>query len=147
MREIERLKNLKDPDTKIRSRTQEKASTIEQEDQRAVSPDPGGSSGGSVRDTPKPSQGDSLEACLNRIPSDVSAGQRILAEQTCRRDAINQGSNVGLQTVDEKVEDMIDDCVREKVTLNATRRQIEKANLACIDEILLPSSDFEMNPQ
>lgn len=32
-------------------------------------------------------QGDSLEACLNRIPSDASAGQRMLAERSCHRDA------------------------------------------------------------
>lgn len=35
-------------------------------------------------------QGDSLEACLSRIPSDASAGQRMLAERTCRRDAMNR---------------------------------------------------------
>ncbi|MCS6897915.1 MAG: hypothetical protein NZM29_08075 [Nitrospira sp.] len=30
--------------------------------------------------------GDSLEACLARIPSDATEGQRMLAEQTCERD-------------------------------------------------------------
>lgn len=29
---------------------------------------------------------DSLEACLGRIPQDASAGQRMVAEQSCRRD-------------------------------------------------------------
>lgn len=37
-------------------------------------------------------QGDSLEACLARIPSDASAGQRMIAEQTCHRDAENRAS-------------------------------------------------------
>lgn len=31
-------------------------------------------------------QGDSLEACLARIPEDATAGQRMLAEETCARD-------------------------------------------------------------
>ena len=31
-------------------------------------------------------QGDSLEACMARIPSDATAGQRLLAEESCRRD-------------------------------------------------------------
>ena len=35
-------------------------------------------------------QGDSLEACLSRIPSDASAGQRMVAEGTCHRDAANR---------------------------------------------------------
>jgi len=29
---------------------------------------------------------DSLQACLSRIPKDATAGQRMLAEQSCRRD-------------------------------------------------------------
>jgi hypothetical protein len=29
---------------------------------------------------------DSLKACLARIPKDATAGQRLIAEQTCRRD-------------------------------------------------------------
>lgn len=29
---------------------------------------------------------DSLDACLSRIPKDASSGQRMLAEQSCRRD-------------------------------------------------------------
>ena len=37
-------------------------------------------------------QGDSLEACLARIPSDASAGQRMVAEGTCQRDADNRAS-------------------------------------------------------
>ena len=32
-------------------------------------------------------QGDSLQACLSRIPKDASAGQRQLATMTCERDA------------------------------------------------------------
>lgn len=32
-------------------------------------------------------QGDSLEACMDRIPSDATSGQRMLAERTCQRDA------------------------------------------------------------
>ena len=35
-------------------------------------------------------QGDSLSACLSRIPSDASAGQRMVAEGTCQRDADNR---------------------------------------------------------
>lgn len=31
-------------------------------------------------------QGDSLEACLARIPIDATVGQRMLAEETCARD-------------------------------------------------------------
>ena len=37
-------------------------------------------------------QGDSLKACLSRIPSDASAGQRMVAERTCQRDAENRRS-------------------------------------------------------
>lgn len=32
-------------------------------------------------------QGDTLEACLARIPSDATAGQRMIATMTCERDA------------------------------------------------------------
>jgi hypothetical protein len=35
-------------------------------------------------------QGDSLEACMARIPKDASAGQRMLAEESCRRDQANR---------------------------------------------------------
>ena len=35
-------------------------------------------------------QGDTLEACLARIPSDATEGQRMLAEGSCHRDAKNQ---------------------------------------------------------
>ena len=35
-------------------------------------------------------QGDSLAACLARIPSDASAGQRMVATGTCERDAANR---------------------------------------------------------
>ncbi len=31
-------------------------------------------------------QGDSLEACMARIPSNATAGQRMLAEESCKRD-------------------------------------------------------------
>lgn len=31
-------------------------------------------------------QKDTLQACVGRIPSDASAGQRMLAEQSCQRD-------------------------------------------------------------
>lgn len=33
---------------------------------------------------------DSLNACTARIPNDASAGQRMLAEETCRRDQVNR---------------------------------------------------------
>ena len=33
-------------------------------------------------------QGDSLEACVARIPSDATAGQRLLAEESCKRDQL-----------------------------------------------------------
>ncbi len=33
-------------------------------------------------------QGDSLEACLARIPTDATVGQRMLAEETCARDQL-----------------------------------------------------------
>ncbi|MBA5867726.1 MAG: hypothetical protein GDA67_13625 [Nitrospira sp. CR1.3] len=35
-------------------------------------------------------QGDTLEACMARIPKDASAGQKMLAEQSCRRDQANR---------------------------------------------------------
>ena len=34
--------------------------------------------------------GDSLEACMARIPKDGSVGQRMLAEESCKRDQDNQ---------------------------------------------------------
>ena len=37
-------------------------------------------------------QGDTLDACMARIPSDASAGQRMFAEGTCQRDAANRTS-------------------------------------------------------
>ncbi|TFG66292.1 MAG: hypothetical protein E4H32_00080 [Nitrospirales bacterium] len=37
-------------------------------------------------------QGDSLASCLARIPGDASAGQRMIAERTCQRDADNRTS-------------------------------------------------------
>ena len=33
-------------------------------------------------------QGDSLEACMARIPKDATAGQRMLAEESCKRDQL-----------------------------------------------------------
>ena len=33
-------------------------------------------------------QGDSLEACMSRIPKDASQGQRMLAEESCKRDQL-----------------------------------------------------------
>ena len=59
---------------------------------------PAGSSSGTSAVTTGPSrvsqgtQGDTLEACLARIPSDASAGQRMIAERTCHRDAENRTS-------------------------------------------------------
>ncbi|WP_455370370.1 hypothetical protein [Petrachloros mirabilis] len=35
-------------------------------------------------------QGDSLEACMARIPKDATAGQRMLAEESCQRDQANR---------------------------------------------------------
>ena len=34
--------------------------------------------------------GDTLEACMARIPKDASAGQRMLGEESCRRDQANR---------------------------------------------------------
>lgn len=31
-------------------------------------------------------QGDTLQACLSRIPKDASAGQRLIAQRSCERD-------------------------------------------------------------
>ncbi len=33
-------------------------------------------------------QGDSLDACTARIPADATAGQRMLAEESCKRDQL-----------------------------------------------------------
>lgn len=33
---------------------------------------------------------DSLSACMSRIPSDASEGQRMIAEQSCARDQTNR---------------------------------------------------------
>lgn len=33
---------------------------------------------------------DNLSACMARIPKDASAGQRMLAEESCRRDQANR---------------------------------------------------------
>ena len=33
---------------------------------------------------------DTLDACLARVPKDASEGQKLLAEQTCRRDYANR---------------------------------------------------------
>ncbi len=59
---------------------------------------PSSSSGAASAETTGPNrvsqgtQGDSLSACLARIPSDASAGQRMFAERTCQRDAENRAS-------------------------------------------------------
>ena len=42
----------------------------------------GGIASGSVED--------SLSACMSRIPSDASEGQRMIAEQSCERDQANR---------------------------------------------------------
>ncbi|MDR4479473.1 MAG: hypothetical protein R3B37_06970 [Nitrospira sp.] len=34
--------------------------------------------------------GDTLEACMSRIPKDGTAGQRMLAEESCQRDQANR---------------------------------------------------------
>jgi hypothetical protein len=34
-------------------------------------------------------QGDSLEACMARIPTDATVGQRMLAEESCQRDQLS----------------------------------------------------------
>lgn len=33
-------------------------------------------------------QGDSLDDCMARIPTDATAGQRMLAEESCQRDQL-----------------------------------------------------------
>lgn len=43
--------------------------------------------------------GDSLQACLGRIPSEASAGQRMLAEESCRRD---EAARAAIQAVPAK---------------------------------------------
>ena len=35
-------------------------------------------------------QGDTLDACMARIPKDATAGQRMLAEESCQRDQANR---------------------------------------------------------
>ncbi len=35
--------------------------------------------------------GDLLQACLSRIPKDASPGQRMVAEESCKAEAINRG--------------------------------------------------------
>ncbi len=36
--------------------------------------------------------GDSLKACMDRIPGNATAGQRMLSEESCRRDAAARAS-------------------------------------------------------
>ena len=56
------------------------------------------SSGGSTQAAAQPGDyaygttGDSKQACMDRIPSGASAGQRMLAEESCKRDEANRGS-------------------------------------------------------
>jgi hypothetical protein len=38
--------------------------------------------------------GDMLQACLSRIPKDASPGQRMVAEESCKAEAINRGGIV-----------------------------------------------------
>ena len=48
---------------------------------------PGGTAGGSTKSVVAAgTQGDSLDACLARIPQGASSGQRMLAEASCQRD-------------------------------------------------------------
>lgn len=54
-------------------------------------------SGGTSASEPqgRPASGtmrDNLEACMSRIPADASAGQRMMAEQSCQRDAADKKS-------------------------------------------------------
>ncbi|BCA54587.1 hypothetical protein W02_17270 [Nitrospira sp. KM1] len=35
-------------------------------------------------------QGDTLDACMARIPKDATSGQRMMAEQSCNRDQANR---------------------------------------------------------
>jgi hypothetical protein len=42
----------------------------------------GGVAAGAVEDT--------LSACMSRIPSDASEGQRLVAEESCKRDQANR---------------------------------------------------------
>jgi hypothetical protein len=35
-------------------------------------------------------QGDTLDACMARIPKDASSGQRMMAEESCKRDQANR---------------------------------------------------------
>lgn len=61
-----------------------------------ASKNPAASGAGTSAETTGPNrvsqgtQGDSLDACLTRIPSDATAGQRMVAEQTCQRDVENR---------------------------------------------------------
>ncbi len=57
-------------------------------------PQPGGSPTQAVS-TAQPAAGtfgDSLKACMDRIPSGASAGQQMLSEGSCRRDAAARAS-------------------------------------------------------
>ena len=51
---------------------------------------PGASSGDGRQRIAVGAQGDSLEACLGRIPSEASAGQKMLAQESCERDEANR---------------------------------------------------------
>jgi hypothetical protein len=52
-------------------------------------------SGGSAAAT---GAADSLQTCLARIPSDATAGQRAVAEETCKRDQAVRNAVVGVGT-------------------------------------------------
>lgn len=73
-----------------------------QEDQPVSSGSSTGSSRSSMRNAEgqgRPASGtsgDSLKACMDRTPSDASAGQRMMAEQSCQRD---EGGRKSMQSV------------------------------------------------
>ncbi len=51
-----------------------------------------GGVGGTVSRASAPAvTGDMLQACLSRIPKDASPGQRMVAEESCKAEAINRG--------------------------------------------------------
>ena len=57
------------------------------------SPSSGGTASTSTKNIDRIATGsfeDNLNACMARIPKDASAGQRMLAEESCRRDQANR---------------------------------------------------------
>jgi len=58
-----------------------------------ASPSGGGAASTSTKNIDRVASGaveDSLNACLARIPQDASPGQRMLAEESCKRDQTNR---------------------------------------------------------